>query len=189
MSTKKNLMKNKLLSLATIVTIAFFASKLTAQTSATVTGTTAGAKLIQPMTLSQTSVLHFGTINVLDGLEGTVLLPSNDALNRGFTGGVALSTVAPTATNAAYNVRGTKYTKYALTLPEFINVKETETSENMIISTLKARFTNVADLDATESTLDFTGKDSFTVGGTLNVATGQTPGIYTGSFNVSVDYN
>jgi len=44
-------------------------------------------------------------------------------------------------------------------------------------------------LDAITSTLNGTGTDSFTVGGTLTIATSQLPGIYAGAFNVSVDYN
>jgi hypothetical protein len=199
MSIKKNFfMKTNLLSLAAILSIGFFTSNLEAQTSATganVTGTSAGAKLIKPMTLSQTSPLHFGTINVIDGVAGTVVLPSS-TLDRAVTGGVALSTVLPYATNAAYSVTGTKNTKYALTLPTTITVKETEFvvgttlgAGTMDITALTARFTNVPGVDATESTLSSTGTDSFTLGGTLTVATSQLPGIYAGTFNVSVDYN
>jgi hypothetical protein len=181
-------MKANLLSLAAILSIGFFTTNLEAQTSATVTGTTAGAKLIKPMTLKQTSVLHFGTINVLDGLTGTVLLPSDDAAAREAKGGVALSTVAPVATNAAYDVTGTKNTTYALFLPETITVTETQSTETMTIGLLKARFSG-AGVDATTSKLSQSGTDSFTVGGTLTVADAQTPGDYAGTFNVTVDYN
>jgi hypothetical protein len=190
MSTKKHFMKKKLLSLAAILSIGFFTSNLEAQTSATganVTGTSAGAKLIKPMTLSQTSPLHFGTINVIDGVAGTVVLPSS-TLDRAVTGGVALSTVVPYATNAAYDVTGTKNTIYALFLPETITVTETQSTETMTIGLLKARFSG-ADVDATTSKLSQSGTDSFTVGGTLTVADAQTPGDYAGTFNVTVDYN
>jgi hypothetical protein len=183
-------MKPNLLSLAAILSIGFFTSNLEAQTSATVTGTLAGAKLIKPMTLEQTSPLHFGTINVLDGAPGTVLLPSS-TLFRVFNGGVRESTVAPLATNAAYDVTGTKNTTYALTLPDLISVKETLGTATMEISLLKARFKNAGlnGIDNVTSTLDGGGKDSFTVGGTLTVAASQTPGVYAGTFDVSVDYN
>ncbi len=181
-------MKKNLLSLAAILSIGFFTSNVEAQTSATVSATTAGAKLIKPMTLSETSPLHFGTINVLSGAAGTVLLPSSST-SRVPNGGVALSTVAPTATNAAYDVTGTKLTTYALTLPGTINVEETSNSaQKMIVSDLTAKF-NFAGIDKTTSTLDIDGKDSFTVGGTLNVGLNQLPGIYAGTFQVSVDYN
>ena len=181
-------MKKKLLSLAAILSIGFFTSNLEAQTSATVAATTAGAKLIQPMTLTQASPLHFGTINVLTGAGGTVELPSNN-LTRVFSAGVASGVVAPLPTNAAYGVTGTKNVTYALVLPSTITVTESiESTETMTISNLKARF-NGAGADAITSTLSATGTDSFKVGGTLTVANAQMAGIYAGTFEVSVDYN
>jgi hypothetical protein len=181
-------MKTNLLSLAAILSIGFFTSNLEAQTSATVAATTAGAKLIQPMSLSETSPLHFGTINVLTGAGGTVLLPSSN-LTREFSVGVASGVVAPQPTNAAYNVTGTKNVAYALVLPGVITVKESiGNTESMTIDLLKARFSG-AGADAITSTLDGDGKDSFTLGGTLTVKSAQMPGIYAGTFAVSVDYN
>jgi hypothetical protein len=172
---------------AVIVMMAGLTTSLMAQTSKTVT-TDAGAKLIVPMTLTQTSPLHFGTINLLVGAGGTVVLPSNST-TRTFTGGVVASTVAPVATNAAYNVTGTKNTTYALTLPATITVTETlGSSATMIISDLLARF-NGASGDAIVSTLSIAGTDSFTLGGTLTIAASQVAGIYAGTFNVTVDYN
>jgi hypothetical protein len=190
MSIKKKIMKKNLLSLAAILSIGFFTNNLEAQTAskATVSSTSAGAKLIQPMTLKETSPLHFGTINVLTGAGGTVLLPTSN-LARVFGTGVASGIVAPLPTNAAYNVTGTKNVTYALTLPETITVAETLTPlETMTISLLKARF-NGAGADAVTSTLNGLGEDSFTVGGTLTVKSPQMPGIYAGTFAVSVDYN
>ena len=167
--------------------MAGFTTTVLAQTSATVTGTTAGAKLIVPMTLSQTSPLHFGTITLVTAAGGSVVLPSNST-TRSFTGGVSASAVAPLATNAAYTVTGTKNVTYALTLPATITVTETLGSSTMTIGTLLARF-NGAGADAVTSTLSGTGTDSFTVGGTLTVAASQVGGIYAGAFNVTVDYN
>jgi hypothetical protein len=181
-------MKKKLLSLAAILSIGFFTNNLEAQTSATVAATSAGAKLIKPMTLSETSPLHFGTINVLTGAGGTVELPSSN-LARVFSAGVVSGVVAPLPTNAAYNVTGTKNVTYALVLPSTITVKESiGNTESMTIDLLKARF-NGASGDAITSTLSATGTDSFSLGGTLTVAPLQMPGIYAGTFEVTVDYN
>jgi hypothetical protein len=155
-------MKKKLLSLAAILSIGFFTSNLEAQTSATVAATTAGAKLIQPMTLSETSPLHFGTINVLTGDGGTVLLPSS-SITRVFSTGVVSGVVAPQPTNAAYGVTGTKNVTYALVLPSIITVTESVgLTQTMTISLLKARF-NGAGADAITSTLSAGGTDSFTL--------------------------
>ena len=173
---------------AAIVLVAGLSTRIFAQTSATVTGTSAGVKLIVPMTLTQDAPLHFGTINVLTGEGGTVVLPSNST-TRVFKGGVAPSAVAPLASNAAYHVTGTMNVTYALTLPSEIRVTETTLSKaEMTITNLRARFLG-AESDAVTSTLSEKGTDSFTVGGTLTVPNSQMPGIYTGSFNVTVDYN
>ena len=181
-------MKKSILLFAAILMMAGFTTNIFAQTSATVTGTTAGAKLIVPMAISQDAPLHFGTINVLNGVAGTVVLPSNST-NRVFAGGVTASAVAPLATNAAYHVTGTMNVTYALVLPNTITVKETTLNvAQMTISNLTARF-NGAAADAVTSTLSPTGTDNFTVGGTLNVPASQMPGIYAGTFDVTVDYN
>jgi len=183
-------MKKALFIFAAIVMMAGASTRVNAEdTEATVTGTTAGAKLIVPMTLTQTSPLHFGTINVQAGVAGTVILPSNST-TRVFDGGVIASTVAPLATNAAYDVTGTMNVTYALVLPPTITLTETVGStETMTISDLTARFANNPGDDDVVSTLDADGEDSFTVGGTLTVPEGQAGGIYYGTFNVSVDYN
>jgi len=181
-------MKKSIFTFATILLIVGFTTNTFAQTSATVTGTAAGAKLIKPLTLTQTSPLHFGTINVLTGLGGTVTLPSNST-TREFSAGVAESKVAPLATNAAYNVAGTKNVTYALSLPTSIIVTETiDGTATMTINDLKARF-NGAEEDAVISKLSASGTDNFTVGGTLTIAPGQEGGVYAGAFNVTIDYN
>ncbi len=181
-------MKKSFLLFAAIAMSVSFSTAVMAQTSATVTGTTAGAKLIVPMTLTETGVLHFGTINILAGAGGTVTLPSN-SLTRSFTAGVSASAVAPVATHAAYNVTGTKNVTYALTLPGTIEVKETLLNiATMSIGTLTARF-NGAGSDAITSTLSGSGTDNFTVGGVLTVPASAVGGIYAGVFNVTVDYN
>jgi len=179
----------KIILFVAVVMMAGFSTTAMAQTFATVSATPAGAKLIVPMTLSQTSPLHFGTINLLDGkTAGTVLLPSN-SLVRVPSAGVALSIVAPYATNAAYNVTGTMNATYALTLPATVVVTETVgATAVMTISALTARF-NGAAADAVVSTLSATGTDNFTVGGTLTVTAAQIGGIYAGTFPVTVDYN
>jgi hypothetical protein len=180
-------MRKSIILFAAIFLIAGFSITLKAQTSASEV-TAAGAKLIVPMTLTETAPLHFGTINVLTGLGGTCELPSNST-TRIFTGDLAASAVAPVATNAAYDVTGTMNVTYALSLPATVTVTETVGAvETMDITLLTARF-NGAGADAVVSVLDGSGTDSFTLGGTLTVAAGQVSGIYAGTFTVTVDYN
>ena len=171
-----------------VVSMALFTSTLMAQTSATVAATAAGSKLIVPMTLTQTSPLHFGSINLLLGAGGTVELPSNST-TRVISSGLAASLIAPLATNAAYTVTGSNSATYALTLPATVVVTEAVGSTaTMTISALTARF-NGAAADAVVSALSATGTDNFTVGGTLTVTAAQIGGIYAGTFPVTVDYN
>ncbi|MEI6679115.1 MAG: DUF4402 domain-containing protein [Mariniphaga sp.] len=180
-------MKKSFLLFAAIVMILSFSTNVMAQTSAKVSGTTAGAQLIVPMTLTETSPLHFGTINLLAAAGGDVILSTAGV--RSFDAGLAASLVAPLATNAAYNVTGTYNETYALTLPPTIEVKETVGgTATMTISALKAKF-NATGADAVTSTLNGSGAGNFKVGGTLTVAASQLGGIYAGTFDVSVDYN
>lgn len=182
---------------AAIVMMAGFSTNVMAQTSATTTtATSAGAVLIVPMTLAQTSPLHFGTIALIGAgvTGGTVTLPSN-SINRAFSGVSAANALVASnpATNAAYNVTGTRDETYALTLPATTTVTAAlvglgSGATTMNITLMTARF-NGAAVDGVTSTLSATGTDSFTLGGTLTIAAGQEGGIYTGSFNASVDYN
>ena len=129
-------MKKIILFAAIVLMAGFSTTAMAVGTAATVAATAAGAKLIVPMTLTQTSPLHFGTITMPDATGGTVLLSTANA--RTFTGaGVVASVVAPLQTNAAFNVTGTQNVTYALTLPTTITVTETVgTTATMIISAL-----------------------------------------------------
>ncbi len=175
-----------------ILMMAGFSMKVMAQTntSATVTATSAGAVLITPMHLTQTAVLHFGTIVLKDATGGTVLLPSNST-TREYTGGLEISAgvVSQIPSNAAYTVGGTRNQSYAITLPADIIVTKTAgTSATMHITELTAHVAS-AGADAIIGTLSDSGADNFTVGGTLTVAAAQLGGAYSGTFPVTVDYN
>ena len=183
-------MKKTLMIFAAIVMMAGFSTTVVAQDTEATATTDAGAQLIVPMTLTQTSPLHFGTITLTDALGGTVELSTANA--RTFTGGVSTSAVSPTSTNAAYDVTGTYNETYALTLPGTIEVLETVGSTaTMTISDLTVLFTGGAEKTGVSATslLSATGTDAFTVGGTLTIAEAQIGGIYEGTFPVSVDYN
>ncbi|UQD57334.1 DUF4402 domain-containing protein [Flavobacterium sp. K5-23] len=178
-------MKKNLLLLFVVFVFTTLASNVSAQTIATVTGTTAGAKLIRPMGLSRTSALHFGTINILTPGSGTVILNPSDA-TRTFTGVLQQSLVNPPATNAAFNVTGTKDTFYLVSLPSEIFV--TDGTTTMTIDNITASFATAGAI-AFRGILNGSGQDSFKVGGTLNVTALDAGGVYAGIFNVSVDYN
>jgi len=175
-------MKKTILLIALIVMMTGFTSRIFAQ--ATVTGTTAGAVIVTPISLTETAVLHFGTMSVLAATPGTCVLSTQGV--RTATGGVNLSAAAPTSTNAAYNVGGNGLATYAITLPATITV--TSGGNNMTINNLLAR-TASAGADGLTGTLTGGGTDSFTVGGTLVVPAAQPTGAYAGTFDVTVAYN
>ena len=184
-------MKKNILFIAVVMMAGFSTTAMAVGTAATVAATAAGAKLIVPMTLTETSPLHFGTITLPDGTGGTVILST--ANGRTFTGaGVVASAVAPLQTNAAYNVTGTQNVTYALTLPTAITVTETVgKAATMTINALTVKFGTTAEKTgvAATSVLSAGGTDNFIVGGTLTVIAAQVAGIYAGTFPVTVDYN
>jgi len=130
----------KIILFVAAVMMAGFSTTAMAQTSATVTGTAAGASLIIPLKIAQNATLNFGSITLLDATGGTVLLPS-DNITCTYNGGVAYSAVGAKPLNAAYTVTGTMNSTYAVTLPGTITVKETTKSvATMTIGSLKAHF-------------------------------------------------
>ena len=176
-------MKKLTILFAVVVMMAGFTFRVNAQATE---NTAAAAKIVTPIAISETSSLHFGTMAVLAGQGGTCVLST--AGDRTATGGVNLSIQTPSASNAAYNVSGAVNTTYAITLPASITVSESGSSATMSINSLKARTASAAQ-DGLTGTLSGSGSDSFTIGGTLNVAAGQTTGLYQGTFDVTVAYN
>jgi len=166
-----------------IAAIVLFAGSTKVMAQAT-ENTAAAAKIVTPISITETSSLHFGTMAILAGTPGTCVLSTQGVRTQ--TGGVNLSVQAPTASNAAYNVSGAVNTTYSITLPASITV--TSGPANMTINALLAR-TASAGSDGLTGTLSAGGTDSFTVGGTLNVSQGQATGTYTGTFDVTVAYN
>ena len=179
-------MKKSLILFAAIVMMAGFTTKVMAQ--ATVTGTTAGAKIIVPLALTQTAVLHMGTMSVLAGTAGTCILSTNNIRTTGGAGGVTLSAMNPPSTNAAYHVVGEPLYDYAITLPASINVSNGTPADDMLINALTTKCLSESSDGLIGTLLAVDGDDDFTVGGTLNVAAGQTAGVYAGAFNVTVNY-
>lgn len=191
-------MKTNFLSLAAIFAVALFSSNASAQTNTEATeNTDAHAKLIKVMTITNANAngLDFGTIVLLTADASTVVLNAADAARTYDAGKNAAAVNATQTPNTAdYNITGTPNESYAITLPPTVNLATTTTATGtdteaaMTITLLKAR-ANGAGSDAVVSTLSSTGTDSFKVGGQLNIKAAQIPGVYTGSFDVTVDYN
>jgi hypothetical protein len=200
-STKTKNMKNNLLTLATILTIGFFTNSVNAQTTKGELSTpaTANARLVKLMTLEEEVQLDFGTILLNSGAtsaETFTLTPAGILTEA--AGGLhkISSTTGKAATAGEYKVTGTKNAVYFVALPASGEITVTTgaagVNETMIINNLKLKFNNenaATSATATTNKLTNVGDDTFSLGGDLTIGTGQQEGVYTGSYNVSVDYN
>ena len=175
--------------LLSVVLMAGMATTLKAQTSSTI-NTPAGVVFIVPAALTQTSQLHFGTINLVTIAAGTCILSTAGA--RTFTGGLNGSASAPLATNAAYRVTGKIGAAYSVTLPDdevILKMGDSDSdTDNVMVTKFTSRFLG-APANALTSKLNISGTDSFVVGATLRTMASQEAGVYTGTFNVCIDYN
>lgn len=179
-------MKKLFVSIVVIAAIAVMSGRVNAQATEP---TSAGANIITPISIAETSALNFGTMSVSSETGGTCVLSSANV--RSATGGVNISTAGTAASTAAYTVTGEASTNYAITLPATITVNKVDggaAAGTMSISALKALVASKA-AEQTTGTLTAGGTDSFTVGGTLIVDARQPTGPYTGTFNVTVAYN
>jgi len=130
---------------------------------------TARATILRQVTLTKTADLDFGTI-ITAATASTVAVSPAGVRSCG-TGLTCTNAV----TAAAFGIVGT--TGQTVTLAATGPVTLTSGANTM-----------TATLATSAATRVLTGTDSFTVGGTLNVGGNQADGVYTGSFNVTVDY-
>jgi hypothetical protein len=154
---------------------ALFASAGSYAASASANAT---AVVITPIAISKNSDISFGKFAANTG--GTVVMTTAGA--RSATSTVVLSTA--TAGNAAsFAVTGEASTAYSITLPGATTITRVSGSETMTVDTWTANPLVGAGM------LSSGGAETLLVGATLTVGSGQVAGSYTGSFNVSVDYN
>ena len=142
----------------------------------------ASATIVAPIAISNIDDMNFGNVAVINA--GTVILAPNSS--RTATGGVTLPNVTGTVSAASFQVSGEGNYTYSITLPstDYI-VTRVSGSETMAVNT----FTSTPTVAAGGQLND--GTQVLNVGATLNVATGQVPGVYTGAsgFDVTVNYN
>ncbi|PQJ76271.1 DUF4402 domain-containing protein [Polaribacter glomeratus] len=168
-------MKKTIISFFTICMIVGISNNLNAQNTATESAD-ASATIITPITITNTADLNFG--DIIDGTGTVTLSPAGVRTTdyQAFSG-----TQAGTVTAASFGITGQGDYTYSITLPTS-DVTLTETgSATMIVNAF------VSDPSGT-GTLS-SGAGIVSVGATLNVVSGQTAGVYTGTFDVTVAYN
>jgi len=155
------------------------ASSFAQSNGASITATST-ATIITPISIVKAVDMAFGNI-AISATAGTVALPPASSPNRIPTGGVTLPAIAGTVTAALFDVTGAASTTYAITLP-IIASQLSSGSDHMNIDAF------LSDIGLT-GTLSVGGTQSFYVGSTIHVAAAQPAGTYSGTFDVTVNYN
>ncbi len=173
----------KTLFIAAIFVIATFAANnASAQTSATASSVPASATIASAMGITKTVNLSFGSVSPAAGTTSTLILDESDG--RTVAGGATL-VLGGTVTSASFDVTGDNSATYAFTSPGATTLTSGG-GDTMTVNTWTG-------LSATSGNatlaLDATGADTMTIGATLNMAAAQAAGDYTGTFNLTIDYN
>ncbi len=161
---------------ALVAVALFFAVNTYGQASATANAT---ATIIAPIAITNSSALAFGNIAVSATNPGTVTVAPDGT--RTALNGATLPVVAGTVGAATFTVTGEGTSSYAITLPATAVTLTGGGGGTMTVDTFTSTPSGTGTLAA--------GTQTVTVGGTLHVGAAQTPGNYTGSFTVTVNYN
>ena len=157
---------------ATVATGLFASPALAADTEAF----TATARIVSPLTLTNTADLNFGTITMLSGLVSSDVVVSQDGSSDNC--GANLSCTAGSA--ASFDVEGSINQGVSITLDMPANPG--------LLMNGAASVAFVADAPASV-TLDGLGEASFNIGGTITVTSATTDGTYTNDIDVTVEYS
>lgn len=176
MNTLSNF-KQQGLKLALVSTFAFGTVGFSVSSHAATVAANGTATVVADMGITKNADLRFGKFSA--GTGGTVVMAT--AGSRSKTGAVVLSALDAGGA-ASFAVTGDSTATYAITLPSTaVTITHTNTTTTMSVGTFISNPSGTGALTA--------GAQTLLVGGTLTVASAQLAGAYTGSFNVTVDYN
>jgi len=144
----------------------------------------AKATIITPLSIENNTELNFGSIAPSSSVAGTVILDASATASRNPSTGISLPEITVTATAAKFTVTGEGNSAFTITLPAEDVTLTGSVSGTMTIAS--SSFTSSTEL---LSTALEGGTKVFFVGGTLNVGANQAKGDYTGTFDVTVNYN
>lgn len=169
-------MKAKTLTIRSLVcAIALFGAGQALAETATAS---VGASVLTPIAITKVDDLAFG--NFMSTTGGTIVLTPTATALRTPSAGVTLdNTVTPKA--AKFTVGGTAGATFSITLPTTVSLSNGPNTMDV------GTFTS--DLDLAAATIPVGGTIDMYVGGTLTVGAAQANGAYTGTFDVSVNYN
>ncbi len=151
-----------------------------AQVNTASQSTAGAATIIQPISLTVTSSLSFGTVVRPSSGSGTVVIGNTGDVST--TGG-AVVLASSTTSYPSYSVGGEGGQAITVTFPS------TMTLTGPGGATLTVTLTHTAFAANLSGALGSAGTATFTSGGTLPVTSTTTTGAYTGNYTVTVAYN
>lgn len=153
------------------------------QSSPNAISTNACATILEVLVLTETSALHFGTMTVPASAAIVKLSALGNRSVEFGSGAISLLSQSPYAAVAAYTITGSSLASYMISLPNSdIIIKNASLDEMVVNSFTSSKPLNIGSLSAN-------GVDNFTVGASLHLGPNQAPGVYEGTFNVTVNYN
>ncbi len=153
-------------------------SSVTAHAQSASGDVTASASVVRSLQILSSTGLNFGTVSP-SATQGTVVLDPSGS--RSATGGVTLiSTNAGTASTVS--LQGTPALSYSVALPSSVTL----TGGNGATMALSDLTTN---LQGNAGAIASDGSGNFAIGGTLAVAAAQAVDSYSGSFQVTLNWN
>lgn len=156
----------------------------------TLAGNTAGAELVVALTIQNSTPLNFGVI-AIPATAGYVTL-STAGLRTPSGTGVSIVASGTPKTVAKFDLTGTSGDTYSFTLPSSITVSTGTGGANkeMTINTFVVNVDAAGEVAyGSIGTCTLTsGASSILVGGKLNINASQSLGVYTGTYQVVVDY-
>ena len=161
--------------LAAAVAVGGLATGLQAQ--AATDDATISATVVTPIAIVNTAGLNFGSFS--SATAGTVVVAPNGTRTQ--TGGVLLVNSVNSPAAASFNVTGEGTLTYAITLPGSAVTINGPSSSTMSVATFTSNPSGTGTLTA--------GAQTLTVGATLTTGVSQTTGAYSGTFDVTVEYN
>lgn len=163
------------------------------QANAATTGVPIEAIILDPVAITQTRSLNFGSLT--EAGVGTAVIDNAD----GITVGGAVTSIGGTIQSGGFTVKGSTGRQIDITTPATVNITRTAGPETMSVDSFRltapaaggaANNTGTAAAGASiAATLTAASVTGFRLGGTLNVGAGQVAGTYQGSVTVTAVYN
>jgi Domain of unknown function (DUF4402) len=160
---------------AAIVAAVTFTHAASAQNTASA-GFSVGAHIVSPLSIVKVTDMNFGDV-VPSVAGGSVALSTAGVATPA---GVNLGNGGAARTAATFTVSGQSGYTYAITLPGSSTISDGAT-HTMSVGSFTSNPSGTGAL--------VSGTQALALGATLTVGPNQTPGVYSGSFNVTVTYN